>query len=201
VAPAAWGSIGVGAHTLPAPTSAQAMLDAALGLLVFAFLAGCATAYVCATGVPRRLTAVAGMVGCGVLVIGLLWSETLFGLSWLRVAVFGTGAALRLIGCFGEDVAIRHALPRVIARIGDASYSFYLSHLFSIGVVGYVLSYLLPSVRRLATPDRHAVALCATILTALLAAGASYRWIERSLLRLSRYLIEPRTLPCTVPAA
>jgi peptidoglycan/LPS O-acetylase OafA/YrhL len=147
------------------------------------------------------LSAVAGIAGCGVLVIGLLWSETLFELPWLRVAVFGAGAGLLLIGCFGEDMAIRRALPRVIVQIGDASYSLYLSHLFTIDVAGHVLSHLAPYVRLLGTPAGHAAALCATVLASLLVAEASYRWIEGPLLRLSRHLIEPRTLPRTVSAA
>jgi exopolysaccharide production protein ExoZ len=197
----AWGGIVVAARAVLAPARAEAMLDALLSPLVFEFLAGCAAAYLCAAGIPRAMTAVAGVVGCGVLAIGLLWSETLFGLPWLRVAVFGTGAGLLLIGCFGEDMAIRRALPRVIVRIGDASYSLYLSHLFTIGLVGHALSYLAPSVRLLATPAGHAAALCATVLLALLVAEASYRWIERPLLRFSRHLIETRTLPRTVPAA
>jgi exopolysaccharide production protein ExoZ len=198
---AVWGAIVVAARVILAPTRSQALLDAVLSPLVFEFLAGCAAAWLCAAGIARAKTAAAGIVGCGILVIGLLWSETLFGLPWLRVAVFGSGVALLLIGCFGEDMAVRRALPRVIVRIGDASYSLYLSHLFTIGVVGHVLSHLAPSVRLLATPAGHAAVLCGVVVVALLVAEASYRWIERPLLRLSRHLIRPPALPRAVPAA
>ncbi|MDR3536964.1 MAG: acyltransferase [Acetobacteraceae bacterium] len=197
---AAWGGIVVLAHAVLRPTRAQAILDALLSPLVFEFLAGCAAAWLCAAAPRRALTVVAGIVGCGILAIGLLWSETLFALPWLRVAVFGIGAALLLIGCFGEDMAIRRALPGVIVRIGDASYSLYLSHLFTIGAIGHGLARL-PSVRLLATPVGHAVILCLTVVAALLVAEASYRWIERPLLRLSRHLIKPPALPHAVSPA
>jgi exopolysaccharide production protein ExoZ len=184
-----------------APTRTQALLDAVLSPLVFEFLAGCAAAWLCAAGIARAKTAVAGIVGCGILVVGLLWSETLFGMPWLRVAVFGSGVSLLLIGCFGEDMVVRRVLPRVIVRIGDASYSLYLSHLFTIGVIGHVLSHFAPSVRLLATPGGHAAVLCGAVVAALLVAEASYRCIERPLLRLSRYLIRPPALQRAVPAA
>ena len=43
--------------------------------------------------------------------------------------------------------------------------------------------------------------LCVAVVAALLVAEASYRWIERPLLRLSRYLTRPTALPRAVPAA
>jgi peptidoglycan/LPS O-acetylase OafA/YrhL len=196
-----WGAIVAAGRVLLAPSRTQALLDALLSPLVFEFLAGCAAAWLCAAGIARAKTAVAGVVGCGILGIGLLWSETLFGMPWLRVVVFGCGVALLLIGCFGEDMVVRRVLPRVIVRIGDTSYSLYLSHLFTIGAVGHALSRVAPSVPLLGTPAGHAVVLCAVVVAALLVAEASYRWIERPLLRLSRHLIRPPALPRAVPAA
>jgi exopolysaccharide production protein ExoZ len=196
-----WGAIVVGGRVILAPTRAQALLDAVLSPLVFEFLAGCAAAWLCTAGMARAKTAVAGIVGCGIVVTGLLWSETLFRFPWLRVAVFGSGVGLLLIGCFGEDRIVRRVLPRAVVRIGDASYSLYLSHLFTIGVIGHVLSRLAPTVRLLATPAGHAVVLCAVVVAALLVAEASYRWIERPLLRFGRHLIRPPALQRAVPAA
>jgi exopolysaccharide production protein ExoZ len=96
---------------------------------------------------------------------------------------------------------VRRVLPRAVVRIGDASYSLYLSHLFTIGVIGHVLSRLAPAVGLLATPAGHAVVLCAVVVAALLVAEASYRWIERPLLRHSRHLVRPPVLQRAVPAA
>ena len=60
-----WGAIVVAARAILAPTRAQALLDAVLSPLVFEFLAGCAAAWLCAAGIVRAKTAVAGIVGCG----------------------------------------------------------------------------------------------------------------------------------------
>jgi peptidoglycan/LPS O-acetylase OafA/YrhL len=196
----AWGGAVVAAHVLLAPTRAQALLDALSSPLVFEFLAGCAAAYCCSAGLSRAVSSVAGILGCGVLVIGLIWSETLFALPWLRVAAFGIGAALLLVGCFGEDVVIRRTLPRVIVRIGDASYSLYLSHLFTIGAIGHVLSHV-SAAAVLSTPAGHAIVLATAIVAALLVAELSYRWIECPVLSLTRHLFKPQGLPRTVAAA
>jgi peptidoglycan/LPS O-acetylase OafA/YrhL len=193
-----WGGAVIAAHVLLAPTRAQALLDALSSPLVFEFLAGCAAAYCCSSGVSRAVSSVAGIVGCFVLVFGLVWSETLFALPWLRVAVFGIGAALLLVGCFGEDAAIRRMLPRVIVRIGDASYSLYLSHLFTIGAIGHVLAHVSPAA--LSTPAAHAVALVTAIVASLLVAELSYRWIECPLLSFTRHLAKPPVSPRAVAA-
>jgi peptidoglycan/LPS O-acetylase OafA/YrhL len=185
----AWGVAVVAGRAILAPARDQAVLDAIFSPLVMEFLAGCAAAYLCAAGIPRAVTAVAGVVGCIMLVLALVWAETLFGLPWLRVAIFGTGAGLLLIGCFGEDLVIRRVLPRVIVRIGDASYSLYLSHLFTIGIVGHVVAKLAPYAGMLATPAGHVAVLCGSVLAALVVAEASYRWIERPMLRVTRHLI------------
>jgi exopolysaccharide production protein ExoZ len=166
---------------------------------VFEFLAGCAAAYCCFAGLSRAVSSVAGILGCGVLVFGLIWSETLFALPWLRVAVFGIGAALLLIGCFGEDVTIRRVLPRVVVRIGDTSYSLYLSHLFTIGAIGHVLSHA-SAVAVLSTPAGHVIVLVNAVAAALLVAELSYRWIECPLLSLTRHLIKSPALPRAVAA-
>ena len=188
---ATWGLAVVVARALLQPARADAFLDAILSPLVFEFFAGCAAAYVCAAGIRRATTAVVGLVGCGILLTGLVWSETLFALPWLHVVVFGVGIALVLIGCFGEDAVIRRLLPGVIVRIGDASYSLYLSHLFTMEIVGRVLRHFAPSAGLLAMPTGHVLALCASVVAALLVAEASYRWIERPLLHLTRHLIKP----------
>jgi len=198
---AALGAFAVVGRLLLAPTRSQAVLDAVLSPLVLEFLAGCAAGFLC-TGALRRSTAIiAGTVGLGIVVAGLAWSETLFALPWLRVAVFGVGIALLLVGCCREDRAVRRVLPRLLVRIGDVSYSLYLSHLFTIGIIGHVLARLAPSVRLLATPAGHAAALCAAVVASVLVAEASYRWIERPMLRVSRFLATPTRLPQAVPAA
>jgi peptidoglycan/LPS O-acetylase OafA/YrhL len=198
----AWGVVVACGHVALAPDRAHALLAALLSPLVFEFLAGCAAAFLCAAGLPRMVSGAAGVAGCGVLTVSLLWSETLFALPWVRVAAFGGGTALLLIGCFGEDRMMRLVLPGLLVRIGDASYSLYLSHLFTIGAIGHVLRWLPRWPGLLAAPWFHAAVLAGAVAAALLVAELSYRWIECPLLRLSRVLVGPPARAAqTAPAA
>ena len=86
---AGWGCAVAVVRLALQPSRSDAVLDAVLSPLVLEFLAGCGAAYVCAARIPRGLSAVAGMAGAALLVVALIWSETLFAIPWLRVCVFG----------------------------------------------------------------------------------------------------------------
>ena len=200
-----WGGVVLAGHCLLRPARSEAVLDALLSPLVFEFLAGCAAAYACRVVQPRTLSAVAGLLGCVLLVASLAWCETLFSLPWLRVAGFGAGGALLMIGCVGAEATLRRLLPRWVVGVGDASYSLYLSHLFTLAVVGRALSLAAThapvlATWLLATPSGHAAALVVAVLASLLVAEASYRYVERPLLRLTRLLAQQPRLAATAVA-
>lgn len=193
-----WGAAVVLLRTVLHPARADVVADALLSPLVFEFLAGCAAALLCARPLAKRRAGLAGLAGLGLLVVCLLWCETLYAAPWLRVAGFGSAGALLLVGCVGYDALLRRQLPGWMVAIGDASYSLYLSHLFTLGIAGRVGQRVAASLPGLAaTPALHAAMLGGSVLAALLVAWLSYRWIELPLQRLSRALTAPR-LPVSV---
>lgn len=57
----------------------------------------------------------------------------------IQVSGFGLMGFLLLSGMLGVDAKydlIKHTLPRILARCGDASYSLYLSHWFVLSLIG-----------------------------------------------------------------
>jgi exopolysaccharide production protein ExoZ len=55
--------------------------------------------------------------------------------TWFRALVVAPPMALVLAGAVGSEVQKRLTGPRALARLGDASYSLYLSHLMVLGTV------------------------------------------------------------------
>jgi len=76
-----------------------------------------------------------------VTVAGLLGLALLpTGDNWDRVAVWGLGAAAALTGAILTERWLDRVLPRHVVRIGEASYSLYLTHGFVLPVVGLVIA-------------------------------------------------------------
>jgi exopolysaccharide production protein ExoZ len=92
---------------------------------------------------------------------------------WLRVAIWGGGAMLTLLGCVLAERWLDPLLPRVFEYVGEASYSLYLTHGFILPVAGLVIAriHLTGAVQETAL-----VSLCMLASTA--AALAVYRFVE-----------------------
>lgn len=122
--------------------------------------------------------AIAGAAGAGA------WTNSV-GLEGLvdpahRVAIF-LPFAIGLTWCV---LAWRPAMPTLFARIGDASYSLYLSHILVIGVLGRVLP------ARLDSTAWSGPVFYLTCLTACLIVGfASHYGLERPLVDFGKQLI------------
>ena len=151
--------------------------------LLLEFLGGVALARAWRSGTLERLggdrLALAG-IGLGV---GLLALQQALGVrsDFWRPVNFGVPAALILAGALKlENQAGRSRVAQGFARLGDASYSLYLSHL---PVVLAVLA-LTPS---LAGPMRAAI----TMPLALAVGLATYAWIERPMTAGLRRALRP----------
>lgn len=96
-----------------------------------------------------------------------------------RVVLFGGAATLIVYGCIALERQGRLTVPRLIKLCGDASYSLYLTHMYTL----WGVAWLWPrSPEATAPAGREAMTLLALAACALVAA-ASYRLIERPLHR------------------
>jgi peptidoglycan/LPS O-acetylase OafA/YrhL len=187
-----WVALVVAGRLLVHPDRSEVTLDLVLSPLVLEFVAGSAVAFICQVGVSERVGWATLIAGAAILVTALAWSESLFAQPWLRAVVFGASSASLLIGCVTCDATLRRLLPAAMQRLGDASYSLYLSHLLSVAVVGRLWSSQLATT----SPLNHVAALVCAVAVSIGVGGLAYRFAERPLLRLTRFtLVRPRTAP------
>ena len=148
--------------------------------LTFEFLLGCASAYAFLRWEGGRAFGWALVVaGASSLALWLVIGDATFEDGWPRVIRFAAPSASLVLGAALLD---RHGVgtPGWLERLGDWSYSLYLTHLLTLSLVGLVW-------RRL---DIQAAPLfsAAAIALSLVVAGLAYRLIEAPLHRGARTL-------------
>jgi exopolysaccharide production protein ExoZ len=160
--------------------------------LTVEFIAGCFLAQAVVGGGFRSGARSAIILGILALAAGgacfvILAQEVLMaGVAegWLRVALFGIPSVLLVYGAVAMEAGSGTLLPRWLRVIGDASYSIYLSHVLVLNLLGRLW-------RPVAVPGLadNMAALTLMIVVAILFGIASYRWLERPLLALSRKVL------------
>lgn len=155
--------------------------------LTIEFLAGCLLAWHYHTFAALKFSGsglvVIAVLGLFAAVFGYLYYESLTGFApegWARLFYYGTPAAV-IVFCITHAERNGTVLPKFLIENGNASYSTYLSHLFTINVVGRIWS--LFAMDGIAD---NLIAVVITIALVLLTGFISYRYIEIPLLRLSR---------------
>lgn len=175
---AAWTAVVAGKLILmPPPGDGPTWLPVAP--LTLEFITGCWTAVACRRfnggAVPCLLAGVAGFVA-GVACLGRWYAE----ISIWRAALLGPPCGLLVYGLIVLERGGRLRPPDWLCRIGDASYSIYLTH-WTIGIVALAATGGWPH-SRLAHPFW-----VATLVAAMVGGGyLCYLGIERPLLRLAR---------------
>lgn len=197
----AWGGTIAAANLLLHPTEAQPVLHLVCSPLNLEFIAGCFVARM-AGRIGRTASAGCLLAGIAIMLIGTLQfgaAPVMFpSLAWVRVAVYGVGAALMVLGAVGLEAVARRA-PQVFVAIGDSSYSLYLSHILTLGAVGFLWQHLLARPGML----NHVAMVTTCIVAALVWGWISYAFIEQPLLALSRRglrRVEARLEPRAAPA-
>lgn len=189
---------------LALPPHHTALMDLICSPLNLEFIAGCAIAL----WAPHSRR----QIGLLVMVVGVAWSATLTGYVgpaapfqnvWLRVVVFGCGAALIVAGCAVWERPGISRVPGALRRLGDASYSLYLSHLLTIGVIGLVWRH---AIQRIVLPAStsaplHVVALLSAFVASVGIGLLSYRLIEIPLTGMMKRARLARPQATMTPAA
>ena len=103
--------------------------------------------------------------------------------GWMRVLIFGTTALILVaISIYLEKNNKQY--PKFLIKIGDASYSIYLSHILTLSAIGHLWKFF-SSDTILDNIIMLPILLACTVFVGLL----SYFYIEKPLLRMSRRLI------------
>lgn len=103
--------------------------------------------------------------------------------EWWRVLIYGL-PALIIVSCLVYAEQKGFFIHSFISKIGDISYSIYLSHLFTINVIGRIW--------KLITVDQlydNAIFVLFTLTAVILVGFLSYSLVENTLLKISRKLI------------
>jgi peptidoglycan/LPS O-acetylase OafA/YrhL len=177
-----WAAVIVAVRLRLAPPYAP-VTDLLFNPLNLEFIAGC----LIALWGPRGRTAPgAALVGIGiaggVLFLWRFGMDAPFRDIWLRVAVMGGVSAAVLTGAVAWEVPGATRVPGPLRRLGDASYSLYLSHLLTIGAVGLVWRHVLRLMPAGASAwPLHLAALGSAFVLSVAVGWAGYRLIERRL--------------------
>lgn len=129
---------------------------------------------------PRLVTAAGVLLAAAALVYAGTYT-TDFPSAWYRALAVGVAAAVCVYGATALELRRGRVLPRALEKLGDASYSLYLTHLLVLAFFGQVAS-AIPS----RSPLAHVLLLCAALAICVGTALVVYRLVERPLLRLLR---------------
>jgi len=185
----AWSVLVVAGNLLLQPTRMQPWLNLVFSPLQLEFVFGCFIAlYVDRiTKAMAWSSLVLGVVVCAAGMVVLDQDAAAYPLGWGRSLVFGSAAALLVIGVVGLEQFGRQCFPRSLAALGDSSYSLYLSHIPVIAVVGLFWRHAVAA----PSPAEHAGALLSAFGVAILAGIVSYQLLEVPMLRVLRRVSLP----------
>lgn len=125
-------------------------------------------------------------------IAGFIYYQNITGIlpdGWWRVLLHGA-PALIVTYCFIEAERNGFRLHSTLVQIGNASYSIYLSHLFTINVVGRIWK-----IFSMETIFDNVIVVFIALGMVLLAGFLSYSFVERPLLQMSRKLEKTQAQP------
>ena len=167
---------------------AGSVLQLSASLLTLEFLAGAGAAWLILRGhiLAPKLCLALGTIG--VITALLLYKERGPDLMlWGRVAVYTLPFALIIYGAVALERAGKLSVPRPLVRLGDWSYSLYLSHLLVLGVIIRILPKLSDSLAPTSSGVLGNLVFIGLGLTLpILVAAIFYYGAERPLLKFMR---------------
>jgi exopolysaccharide production protein ExoZ len=126
--------------------------------------------------------------GCLVFLTFCGWTE--FPSEAVRVALVAIPAGLVVYSAICLEVRHGRVLPSFVQRVGDASYSLFLTHVPALTLLALLLAGRLPT-----TPWVHTLTLPAVLLVVVCVALGCHRLLERPLQRVAQQLLRPLLRP------
>jgi peptidoglycan/LPS O-acetylase OafA/YrhL len=123
-----------------------------------------------------------GIVGFLLAAIWLHASDTTLDTGgWGRLLFFGLPSLLVVHGAASAEMEGKLRFPKMMRKIGDASYSIYLTHVLVLSAIGRAWA-------QIAVPGaiNHAIVLATMVLVTLIVGLLSYRWVEVPILNAIR---------------
>lgn len=173
--------------------SGNAFLRVYSSPLTLEFIAGCLIALFCQQRSDRpAFPWTACFLAVALLGFGYAGFRFLHGdivpSGWTRVLLFGLPAAIAVHGVLQLERINASLLPAWLRRIGDASYSIYLSHVLILSALGRIWFVFASD-----GPGDNLLVLPMMVLCVLAGGFLSWRWIELPALNVTRDY-EPRIL-------
>lgn len=153
--------------------------------LTVEFIAGCAVAIL----IHRRGVARYGLAALTAGGLGLIAVIVFFFMimsrevpeGWTRIFLFGVPSTFMVYGAVAMEVRDARNFSTLLGRLGDASYSIYLTHLQALTIVGFACSRL-----KVNALKNNLVIIFIMLASTLICGFLSYRFIERPLLSASK---------------
>ena len=186
------------------PPHHTALMELVCNPLNLEFIAGCAIAlWAPHSRRPIGLLLIVAGIAWGAMLTRYVGPAAPFQNVGLRVAIFGCGAALVVAGCAVWERPGITRVPRFLRRLGDASYSLYLSHLLTIGVAGLIWR---RAIQLIVLPASTSVPIHMAALAWAFAASVgigllSYRLIETPLITMMKRIRHTRPPLTIAPVA
>lgn len=121
-------------------------------------------------------------IGITAFLFSLIWfnmhESTLKTEGWLRILLFGIPSLFVVYSAVKmEKISGKSCFPKSIKKMGDASYSIYLSHVLVLAALGRIWAKI-PTTGAIT----HIIILVTMVLTTIMVGLLSYRWIETPIL-------------------
>ena len=167
-----------------------------LSILALEFIAGALAAWLVTT---RKPIAPKAILALSLALIATIFIGKISGsdpLKMNRVALYTLPFAGLVYSLSQLEIRAKLRVPKSLAVLGDWSYSLYLGHtlvILAVMRIADTLAPFLPALFQIGHPGwlDNIVVFTICIIGSLIAAGISYRFIERPLLNVSRKVISP----------
>jgi exopolysaccharide production protein ExoZ len=154
--------------------------------LVLEFILGAMVAIIFGKGwIPKFGWVFAALGIIGILIGGIIYhgETSITEAKWTRFGIYGTASVLVLYGMVGAELRSKSYLPVILRKMGDVSYSIYLTHILVIAGIAHIW-------HRKATTSiwEQSVMIGVMVFGTVIFGGLVYQFLEKPIHEFSRRL-------------